>query len=104
MIIDCQTCPVRGTRCTGCMVPVVAQQWLTTPRVGPPVQPGGHRGALRAQTRGDDAVDEHDLEDELDDAEWEAVDVFVRAGMVNTLAAAGSTALVAAAGTWSRVG
>lgn len=101
MIIDCQTCPVRGTHCADCIVPVVAQQWLADPRVGPPVRPGRHREAPGVQRRGFDVPDR---EDELDDAEWEAVDAFVRAGMVNTLAAAGSTAKVAAEGVWSRVG
>lgn len=87
MIIDCQTCPVRGTHCAECMVPVVARQWLGDPGRAP----HHDHGSLAD-------------EGELDDAEWEAVDVFVRAGMINTLVAAGTTATVAARGAWSRVG
>ncbi len=121
MIIDCQTCPVRGTHCAECMVPVVARQWLADPGVGPrngvgrdrrstraaggPMA-GGHRGAGYEKDVGLDDVGADDVdadEGELDDAEWEAVDVFVRAGMINTLVAAGTTATVAAQGAWSRV-
>jgi hypothetical protein len=85
------------------MVPVVAQQWLADPQAGPPGSPPRHRGAPPGLPRGTRAAAD-DEEDELDDAEWEAVDVFVRAGMVNTLDAAWSTARVAAGGAWSRVG
>lgn len=112
MIIDCQTCPVRGTHCAECMVPVVARQWLAEPGVGPRHDLGRDRRSTRAAggpmvgvDRDTVHQDDVDLDEgELDDAEWEAVDVFVRAGMINTLVAAGATATVAARGAWSRVG
>lgn len=85
--IDCQTCPVRGRMCGDCFVPVVARQWLSDPA---PVHHG--RGLPSSFPGG--AGRETGLETglELDDAEWEAVEVFVRAGLVNTLDAAGVTA------------
>jgi hypothetical protein len=88
--IDCQTCPVRGRMCGDCFVPVVARQWLSDPSprptraTGPP--PHQEESGM-----------------ELDDAEWEAVDVFVRAGLVNALDAAGATA-TRTRRVWSDVG
>jgi hypothetical protein len=93
--IDCQTCPVRGRMCGDCFVPVVARQWLSDPV---PVHYG--RGDPSPTPAGDPGV-ETGLE--LDDAEWEAVDVFVRAGLVNALDAAGLSA-TRARRVWSDVG
>ena len=93
--IDCQTCPVRGRMCGDCFVPVVARQWLADPvpvhhRTGHPSPAGGAGAGVDAGL-------------ELDDAEWEAVDVFVRAGLVNALDAAGVSA-TRTASLWSDVG
>ncbi|MCE0488027.1 hypothetical protein [Ornithinimicrobium sediminis] len=91
-IIDCQTCPVRGRMCGDCFVPVVARQWLEDP------VPGGRgRGGRPAPVARADPPTTTGLPPaaeglEPDDAEWAAVDVFVRAGMVNALDAAGVTA------------
>ena len=65
-IIDCHTCPVRGHDCACCFVPVVASQWLHGEDV-PPEQPSAPRALP------------------LSDAEWDAVDTFVTAGLVNVL-------------------
>ncbi len=68
-IIDCNTCPVRGQRCSTCFVPVVAGAWLSDDI---------------AESTGVSAADgKRSLS--LTDAEWDAVDVFIGAGMVNAL-------------------
>lgn len=93
--IDCQTCPVRGRMCGDCFVPVVARHWLSDP------VPVHHRTGDPSPTPGGGVGLETGLE--LDDAEWEAVDVFVRAGLVNALDAAGVSA-TRAQRAWSDVG
>ena len=68
-IIDCNTCPVRGQRCSTCFVPVVAGAWLSddiAETATATLPPDARSLSLR-------------------DAEWDAVDVFIGAGMVNAL-------------------
>lgn len=80
-VIDCNTCPVRGRHCGQCFVPVVAGAWLDQGHglgpddLGTPVPrsveaAGGHR---------------HQEQLSLTDAEWEAVDAFIGAGLLNPL-------------------
>ncbi len=71
-IIDCNTCPVRGQHCSSCFVPVVAGAWLR-PEMPPPSAESASisRSAQRSMP--------------LSDAEWDAVDVFIGAGLVNAL-------------------
>jgi hypothetical protein len=66
-IIDCHTCPVRGHHCASCFVPVVARSWLSAEEAEPS-EPRPERSGRP-----------------LTDAEWDAVDVFVGAGLVNPL-------------------
>ncbi len=68
-IIDCNTCPVRGQRCSTCFVPVVAGAWLSDD--------------VAETATASVPPDARSLS--LSDAEWEAVDVFIGAGMVNAL-------------------
>jgi hypothetical protein len=86
-IIDCQTCPVRGHHCARCFVPVVAGQWLRDE------EDSERRQAGHAPTM------------PLTDAEWDAVDVFVGAGMVNALDVLDLVATSEAVATdWRQVG
>lgn len=71
--IDCQTCPVRGTHCGDCFVPVLARIWLEEP-------------APRAEPVAGGAP--------LDEAELAAVNAFVRAGLVPPGEAAAARATV----------
>ncbi len=84
-IIDCNTCPVLGQHCASCFVPVLAQTWL---------QQEGPTRASSGKTM------------PLTDAEWDAVDVFVGAGLVNPLDVLDLVARpdAAAAPGWLRVG
>lgn len=65
--IDCETCPVRGRHCGDCMVPVLAKVWLADP----PVRPAAPERETRAASL------------PLDFEETEAVEAFVRAGLVS---------------------
>lgn len=86
--IDCETCPVRGRHCGDCMVPVLATVWLDDPPVRPTApapQEVSHGAGLP-----------------LDFEETEAVEAFVRAGLISrteaTSVRARSTAPSIAAG------
>ncbi|HKJ12096.1 MAG TPA: hypothetical protein VJ976_06865 [Ornithinimicrobium sp.] len=86
-IIDCHTCPVRGQHCASCFVPVVAAPWLQAEGVQVRERPA--EGPTRPLT----------------DAEWDAVDVFVAAGMVNPLDVVDLVATAEVApGPWGQVG
>lgn len=98
-IIDCYTCPVRGRHCGDCVVPVVARQWLPEPGT---TSATTHAGAAPAGAPAG-AATPAGHHDELQDAEWDAVEVFVRAGMINTLDAADAWAVVSAQA-WSHAG
>lgn len=89
-IIDCNTCPVRGQRCSTCFVPVVAGAWLSEDIEG--VAASRAPGNARSLS--------------LSDAEWDAVDVFIGAGMVNALDVLDlvATPEVAPASRWLHVG
>lgn len=72
--IDCESCPVRGRHCGDCIVPVLGRVWLADPRpddrprAAPPspAAPAGRPAALP-----------------LDFEETEALESFVRAGLVS---------------------
>lgn len=102
-IIDCYTCPVRGRHCGDCIVPVVARQWLPEPAAAAPVAPPTRGASEHARGVQPPRDRPGDAEVELQDAEWDAVEVFVRAGMVNTLDAAGARAVLTAR-SWSHAG
>lgn len=74
-IIDCNTCPVRGQRCSSCFVPVVAGAWLHDER----------DESTSVQTASTTSGRAPAPSMPLTDAEWDAVDVFVGAGLVHTL-------------------
>ncbi|MGB6004240.1 MAG: hypothetical protein WBG36_06435 [Ornithinimicrobium sp.] len=85
-IIDCNTCPARGHHCNQCFVPVVAGAWLSQGHdPGRPINETNetpvatHRGA----DPGPRSASSAGLA--LTDAEWEAVDTFIGAGLVNPL-------------------
>ncbi len=103
-VIDCYTCPVRGRHCGDCIVPVVARQWLPEPAAAAPVT-RTTGGAPEHRSRGVHPPRDPpgDADVELQDAEWDAVEVFVRAGMVNTLDAADARAVLGAR-SWSHAG
>ncbi|GAA1179791.1 hypothetical protein GCM10009584_22170 [Ornithinimicrobium humiphilum] len=87
--IDCQTCPVRGRHCGDCFVPVLGRLWLDEPR------PREDREEHRRAAAGDPAGPATDLGGApLDAAELAAVEVFVRAGLVDPQEAAGARAQV----------
>ena len=65
-IIDCNTCPARGQHCSSCFVPIVAGAWLRD-----------------EPSYAEDAGSSPSMP--LTDEEWEAVDTFIGAGLVNTL-------------------
>ncbi|MGB7449930.1 MAG: hypothetical protein WA892_12490 [Ornithinimicrobium sp.] len=86
-IIDCQTCPVRGQHCASCFVPVVARQWL-----------GDEEASERERPAAGPTMS-------LTDAEWDAVDVFVGAGLVHALDVLDLVATSEVASTsWRQVG
>lgn len=89
-IIDCTTCPVRGQRCSTCFVPVVAGVWLSDD--------------IAQSEAASAAPDARSLS--LNDAEWDAVDAFIGAGMVNALDVLGLVAHpeVASEPRWLQVG
>ena len=66
--IDCESCPVRGRHCGDCFVPVLAKAWLEEPRTRP-------RPAPEPQER--------PMSMPLDFEETEAVEAFVRAGLIS---------------------
>lgn len=73
MMIDCDTCSVRGDACADCVV-----TFLTIPvreGVGPPEPGGGHRAGPAATA----------APHELDDAERRAIEVLAGAGLVPPL-------------------
>ncbi|CAN5475051.1 hypothetical protein BH23ACT6_BH23ACT6_02930 [soil metagenome] len=82
-IIDCNTCPVRGRHCHQCFVPVVAGAWLTQ---GHESRGPGHAGNAPA-SREPDAVHTRRTAQTLPltDSEWDAVDTFIGAGLINAL-------------------
>lgn len=63
--IDCETCPVRGRHCGDCFVPTLARVWLDEP---------AHRSAPATTQPAELA---------LDFEEAEAVEAFVRAGLIS---------------------
>ena len=72
MVIDCQTCPVRHVRCDDCIVTALG--------------PAPARPLIETAPRwGDDELP-------LDDAERQAIGIFVRAGLVDPEHAASLTA------------
>ncbi|MCK0114008.1 hypothetical protein MWU75_17845 [Ornithinimicrobium sp. F0845] len=73
--IDCETCPVRGRHCGDCMVPVLAKVWLADPPVRA-AEPAGESGVRAAGLP-------------LDFEETEAVEAFVRAGLISRAEASG---------------
>lgn len=73
-IIDCNTCPVRGQHCSNCFVPVVAGAWLQDERD----HSGPVQSASASRQRPAPSMP-------LTDAEWNAVDAFIGAGLVHTL-------------------
>ncbi|MEP6799904.1 MAG: hypothetical protein ABI890_17230 [Lapillicoccus sp.] len=81
MVIDCQTCPVRHVRCDDCIVTALAQT-SSLPLVSIR-RPGEWDG---------DEGEAPDYELALDAAERRAVDLFVRAGLVDAQHAATLTA------------
>lgn len=76
--IDCETCPVRGRHCGDCMVPVLAKVWLGDPAVRPAAvaEPEHEHGDRPASLP-------------LDFEETEAVEAFVRAGLISRASVAG---------------
>lgn len=74
MTIDCETCPVRGRHCDDCFVPVLAKVWLQDPAVGP-------RQARAAEPSREPR--ERPATMPLDFEETEAVEAFVRAGLIS---------------------
>lgn len=78
LVIDCETCPVRHVRCDDCIVTALGR----TPSLPVLLLETGRLSSGRAD----------DLELPLDAAERRAVDVFVRAGLVDPQHAAGLTA------------
>ncbi len=81
MVIDCQTCPVRHVRCDDCIVTALGQtSSLPLVSIRRPGERDGDQGA----------APEYELP--LDAPERRAVDVFVRAGLVDAQHAATLTA------------
>lgn len=101
-VIDCNTCPVRGHHCNQCFVPVVAGAWLRQEhdpdRSTNESSVAGHRGAGGQEPPSPGLA--------LTDAEWEAVDTFIGAGLVNALDVLDLTASSESAlrGPWLQVG
>ncbi len=87
-IIDCNTCPVRGQQCSSCFVPIVAGAWLRDESPQPAIPavsagststwPGPSQPASARPTSAPPSMP-------LSDEEWDAVDVFIGAGLVNAL-------------------
>ncbi|MGB3256586.1 MAG: hypothetical protein WBG89_14305 [Ornithinimicrobium sp.] len=84
-IIDCNTCPARGQHCSSCFVPIVAGAWLRDEasypeeaRTSTSVGPGPGHPPSTLPSSGSSSMP-------LTDAEWDAVDTFIGAGLVNTL-------------------
>lgn len=71
--IDCETCPVRGRHCGDCIVPVLGRVWLADPVPPRPV----------AQPRPQPEHQHRPATMPLDFEETEAVEAFVRAGLVS---------------------
>lgn len=104
--IDCQTCPVRGSHCGDCFVPVLGAVWLQTPAVGTPQTP-----------EVPDARDDRDDQDvwdvtraprgetpptvRLDTDELAAVSAFVRAGLVTPQEASSARAELVDSRRWA---
>lgn len=74
LTIDCESCPVRGRHCGDCFVPVLAKAWLEEPRTRPQTAP---EQQVRSVTM------------PLDFEETEAVEAFVRAGLISRADAQG---------------
>ncbi len=84
-IIDCNTCPVRGQHCSSCFVPVVAGAWL---RDEDPYAEGALSSTSLGSSLGQPSSalsSSGSPSMPLTDQEWEAVDAFIGAGLVNTL-------------------
>lgn len=81
-VIDCNTCPARGRHCGQCFVPVVAGAWLNQ---GHDYRPADDLGT--PVSRSAEGGQGHQRQERLPltDAEWEAVDAFIGAGLVNAL-------------------
>lgn len=82
-VIDCNTCPVRGAHCGQCFVPVVAAAWLNQGH--DLLRPGEDLGLPRSRPA--EVSEQREQQDRLPltDAEWDAIDVFIGAGLVNPL-------------------
>ncbi len=101
-IIDCNTCPARGHHCNQCFVPVLAGAWL-----GQGHDPGRSTNeSSGAAHRGAAGQDPPTAGLALTDAEWEAVDTFIGAGLVNALDVLDLAASSESAprGSWLQVG
>lgn len=82
-IIDCNTCPARGQHCSSCFVPIVAGPWLHDEASYPEAtrtstSVGSGLGHPSSPSSASSSMP-------LTDAEWDAVDAFIGAGLVNTL-------------------
>ncbi|MGB5952334.1 MAG: hypothetical protein WBG57_07445 [Ornithinimicrobium sp.] len=82
-VIDCNTCPVRGRHCGQCFVPVVAGAWLDQGYERR--QPAGVLRTPAPRVSAPEEREEHHERLPLTDAEWEAVDAFIGAGLINTM-------------------
>jgi hypothetical protein len=83
--IDCESCPVRGRHCDDCFVPVLAKVWLQDPSVPP-------REVRESETGQGSEPRERVTSMALDFEETEAVEAFVRAGLISRVEAHGARA------------
>lgn len=95
--IDCQTCPGRERYCGDCFVPVLGRMWLDAPTVPPRGEPVRGLDSDRILAGLDEPT-------ELDARERSAVDVFLRAGLVDHREADMARAEVTTAGRGYAVG
>lgn len=87
MLIDCQSCPVRGRRCQECMVTTLLASPVPLP--DPVAGPGSGVGDAAAASSGRTDPDRPAAELALDATERAAVAAFVQAGLVRPDEAAG---------------
>ena len=99
MLVDCQTCPVRGVHCADCMVTALsALPIVTAPRPARAPAPGFSRAHHHQHHhQGPDAVGAPDDElrtAPLDRAERRAVSALLGAGLVTTATANAARAVL----------